>query len=145
MQQILKAKFILRPGYFEDIQKDQRAKRQRKLQRQPAPMRKIGFNTDVPAQYPKQPQHHCSQDQTQKAVCSPVDFFGEPQLQGKSQPDKYRSQEGQVIWADMESICVQVVLLLQSLFQIINLLVNSKYRFIYTNCCNKTEHQAVRF
>jgi len=52
--------------------------------------------------------------------------FGEPQQQDKIQPDKYRSPEGQVIRGDMENICIQVVLLLQSLFQFTNLLIDTK-------------------
>src|SRR4051812_1151761 len=108
MQEILPTELVFRPGYSKHIKKDQRAKCKRKPQWQPAPMRKIGFKANVPAQYPKQPQHHCNQGQTQKAVCSPVDPFGESQLQRKREPDKYHSQEGQVIRGDMEDICMQV-------------------------------------
>jgi len=34
--------------------------------------------------------------------------FGEPQLQGKSDPYEYRSQEGQVDRDDMEGIRIQL-------------------------------------
>lgn len=78
------------------------------MQRQPAPMRKIGFKTDVSAQFPKQSQRHHREGQTQEAVCSPVDPFGEPQLQRKREPNKYRSQESQVVDINMESISIQL-------------------------------------
>ena len=97
MQQVPASQFIFRPGYFKYIKENKGTKRKRKLQWEPAPMRKIGFKTDVPTQFPKQPQRHRSQGQTQKTVCSLVDPFGEPQLQRKSEPNKYGSQEGQVI------------------------------------------------
>ena len=61
MQEVFKAEFIFRAGYFEYIKIDERTNHQRKLQRQPAPMRKIGFQTNIPAQYSTQPQYHGEQ------------------------------------------------------------------------------------
>jgi len=49
MQQIPPTEFILRPGNFKHIKKDEQAKHQRKLQRQPAPAGKIGSQPDVDA------------------------------------------------------------------------------------------------
>jgi hypothetical protein len=123
MQQILPTELIFRPGCFKHIKIDQGAKCQRKLQRQPAPARKIAAQPDVNAQHPGHPQNDGCQRQAKKPVCSLVNPFGEPQQQGKSQPDKYRSQEGQVIGGDMERVCIQLVLLLQSLFQVTNILI----------------------
>jgi len=56
MQHILPAEFIFGPGYFEHIKKDERPKRQRELQRQPAPLRKISFQPDVNTKYLSQAQ-----------------------------------------------------------------------------------------
>ena len=112
MQQILPTESVFWPCYFKHIKKDHGAKCKRKPQRQPAPMRKIGFKTNVPAQHPNQLQNDAAQCQAKKAVCRPVDALGESQLQSKRQPDKYHSQESQVIQGDMEDICIQVFLYL---------------------------------
>lgn len=45
----------------------------------------------------------------------------------------------------MERICVQLVLLSQSMFQIVNLLIHRKYRFICIKYCNETERLAFGF
>ena len=50
MQQILPTEFICWSGYFKHVKKDQGAKRERKLQRQPAPMWKVGIQPNVDAQ-----------------------------------------------------------------------------------------------
>ncbi len=123
MQQILNAEFKFGSGYFAHVKIDQRTQRQRKLQRQPT---KPGTHPYINAQYPDHPQNDGCQGKSHQPICGKIDSFGEPQLQGKGQPDKYRSQQGQVIEGNMGSVCIQFALSRQSPFQIDKMLIYSK-------------------
>ena len=108
MQQIHPVEFISWPGYFLNIKIDEGTKRQRKLQRQPVPVREVAPQLNVYTQYPNHPQNEGCQGQAKKPVCSLVALFGEKQQQSKSQPNKNRSQQNQVIKGDMKSITIQL-------------------------------------
>jgi len=78
IQQVLKPKFIFWPGYFKHIKIDEGPECQRKLQRQPAPVRKVGVEPDVDTKYPNHPQDDGSKGKGQKPICCPADLFSKP-------------------------------------------------------------------